>query len=207
MRKLFILSALALLCFASCKKDDDSGNNNNNNNNNTTSGEPRAGSKWTYKITQFNEAGTATGSQTVGFTAADTTIAGNTYVVLKESSSNMPNRILQKKTDGWWSMPLPSTNISMFFKTTAAVGDWYLMAISDNTIDTARVRSLNQSVTVPAGTFNCQFVEGYDTNSKEDEYYFNADNGLVIRQGTFDARTAGSGMYEKQRLELVSFQR
>ena len=72
------------------------------------------------------------------------------------------------------------------------------------------VKEINASVTVPAGSFsNCYMVEGDDSNSKEDEFWFSKDGAILIKFNTYDEKAAGpaTNLFLDQSLELVSFTR
>jgi hypothetical protein len=201
-KNILMLFIAAITITAACTKSTDPAPEN------PSGTDPKKGSQWTYKMTTYDQSGTSTGSTNVSFVGDTMTISGSSWIILKETSSMLPKIGIQKRADGWWWVPFPNTNASLWFKTPAAVGDKYNYNISDLTVDTAKVTSINSSVTVPAGAFsNLTFMEGFDTNSKEDEYYFTATGAILVRQGTFDDRTPGPGMYEKQRMELVSFTR
>ena len=202
MKKVNLLLAIsALIFFTACTKSSDPSPVV------PSAGDPKKGSTWTFRDTYFNQAGTITGTSTYSLVADTLTIGGSLWLILKESSSGTAAIGLQKRADGWWWVPLPNPNASLWFKTPAAVGDKYNYNISDFTVDTAKVMNINASVTVPAGTYaGCTFIQAFDTNSMEDEYYFTPTGPILLRTGTFDDRTpAGTGVYEKQRVELVAY--
>ena len=61
-----------------------------------------------------------------------------------------------------------------------------------------------------AGSFsNCYMVEGDDSNSKEDEFWFSKDGAILIKFNTYDEKAAGpaTNLFLDQSLELVSFTR
>jgi hypothetical protein len=194
---LFLFSFL-LLIFSSCKKSD-SGSTP------TTTDEIRVGSRWVFKYTQYNENGSVVGTTNLTFVATTQTIAGSSWLLLTEQSSSLPYIALQKRTDGWWQVPLPNTTPSLWFKYPCAVNDSYNITVSDGTTDTGKVTSTNASVTVPAGTYNnCIKVEQHDTNSLEDEYWFTTAGPIVLKVTEYDEKSTG-GMFMSQLLELVSF--
>lgn len=184
-------------CFGSCKKDDTSTA--------PEVKEPKAGSSWTYKQTEYLEDGTVKGTATLSLAASDTNIWNGTGLVLRETNYRIPVFLIQKRADGWWWAPLPNTTPSLWFKTTAAVNDQYLLSITDGSTDTAKVVDLNKTVTVAGGTFPCQYVESYDGGRKEDEWYFSANDGLLLQQVTYDQKTSGTGIWVKRKTELTSF--
>jgi len=171
-----------------------------------STGDPKKGSKWTFKDTYFNQAGTITGTDTYSLVADTLTVGGSLWLILKESVTGQVAIGIQKRVNGWWWVPFPNPNASLWFKDPAAVGDKYNYNISDNTVDTSKVMNIAASVTVPAGTFTTTYVQSFDTNSMEDEWYFSSTGPILVRTGTFDDKTpAGTGVYEKQRVELVSY--
>ena len=201
MKKVNLLLAIsAAIFFTACTKSTDPSPVV------PSAGDPKKGSTWTFKDTYFNQAGTITGTSTYSLVADTLTIGGSLWLILKESSTGTVAIGLQKRTDGWWWVPFPNPNASLWFKTPAVVGDKYNYNISDFTVDTSKVMNIAASVTVPAGTFTTTYIQSFDTNSMEDEWYFSSTGAILIRQGTFDDRTpAGTGVYEKQRVELVAY--
>ena len=201
-KNIFLLLISAVWLLSACSKDSDS-------NPVPVSGtDPQKGSQWTYKYTFYDQSGAVTGSTNVSFIGDTMTIGGSAWIVLKITGTGEPAIALQKRADGWWWVPFPNPSASLWFKTPAAVGDQYNYNISDLTVDTMKVRNINANLTVPAGSFTgVSFMQGYDTNSQEDEYYFTTTGPILLRAGTFDDLTPGPGVYEKQRSELISFTR
>jgi len=199
--RIILFPAALILFFAACTKSTDPDPVT------PSAGDPKKGSRWTFKNTYFNQSGTITGTDTYSLVADTATLNGTLWLLLKETVSGNTTVGLQKRADGWWWVPFPNPNASLWFKNPSAVGDKYNYNISDFTVDTMKVRNINASITVPAGTYaGCTFSEAYDTNSKEDEFYFYPTGPLLIRSGTFDDKVpAGTGIYEKQRVELVSY--
>jgi len=200
--RLKFLSAFASLSilFASCSPNDDDTDVP------PASGtDPKANSTWVYKVTQYNEAGTATGSSNVTLKGVEVTVGGSTWLNLVEQTSMQPLIALQKRNDGWWYLPYPGSATSLWFKYPAAANDTYPYVYG-----TATVKNTNASVTVPAGTFNGTYmVEGRDANSLEDEFWFATSGAVLVKFNTYDERAAGpaSNVYRKQSMELVSFTR
>jgi len=201
MKKLNILSALfVLFCFEACTKSTDPAVVT------PASTDPKKGSVWVYKSTYYNQAGTVTSTNNTTYIGDTLTSGGSVWILLKESVSGLPAVGIQKRADGWWYVPFPNVNASLWFKTPAVVGDKYNYNISDGTVDTSKVMNINATLTVPAGTYTgCTYIQSFDTNSMEDEYYFLPTGAILMRTGTFDDKVPGPGIYEKQRTELVSF--
>ena len=201
MRKSIPFYALAgLLIFAACSKSTDSPVVP------PAAGDPKKGSTWTFKFTYYNEAGTVTGTNNQSFVADTMTVSGSQWTILEESTTGQAVIGIQKRADGWWWIPFPNTTPSLWFKSPASVGDKYNYNISDFTVDTSKVRNIAATVTVPAGTYTgCTFIQSFDTNSMEDEWYFVPTGPVLVRTSTFDNRSAGPGEFEKQRSELVSY--
>ena len=201
MKKQHVLLALlAILSFSACTKSTDPSPVA------PSTGDPQKGSKWTFKDTYYNQSGTITGTDTYSLIADTLTIAGSKWLILKESVTGQVAIGIQKRTDGWWWVPFPNPNASLWFKNPAVVGDKYNLNLSDYTTDTSKVMNINASVTVPAGNYTCTYIQSFDTNSMEDDAYFSATGPILVRTGTFDDKVpAGTGVYEKQRVELVSY--
>lgn len=196
------LSALAalVLIFSSCNPNGDDVDNPPSS---TT--DPKAGSTWVYKVTQYNEAGTALGSANFTLKGVEVTINGSTWLNLVNQATMQPIIAIQKRTDGWWYLPYPGTATSLWFKYPATVNETYPYVYG-----TCTVKNINESVSVPAGTFNgCYMVEGRDTNSLEDEFWFTTSGAVLVKFDTYDEKAAGppSNVYKKQSMELVSFTR
>ncbi|RTL58262.1 MAG: hypothetical protein EKK37_07950 [Sphingobacteriales bacterium] len=198
LRSIIILAATAVIF--SCKKSK-------SDNPNTTE-EIKAGTKWVFKVSELNEAGTVISSNNYTLVASAQTFAGSSWFVLTEQTTSTPVIAIQKRSDGWWQLPLPYTTASLWYKTNAAVNDTYNITISDGTTDVAKVTSITASVTVPAGTYNnCTKVESHDTNSLENEYWFTGSGPIVVKITEYDEKAAGpaSNIYMAQLWELVSF--
>ena len=169
--------------------------------------DPQVGSRWSYKETTYDESGTATSTSTLNLTGVSLSSGGTNWISMVNTANNIPVIAIQKRSDGWWYLPSPASNTlsSLWFKFPAAVNDTYLYVFG-----TCKVLSTSTSVTVPAGTFtNTYFVQGDDTNSKEDEFWFTNSGPVLVRFDTYDQRIAGpaSNVYRKQSIELISYTR
>jgi hypothetical protein len=195
MKKLLSIILLLSLLVTSCKKDE--------NTNTNTVNEPRANSVWVYKHTTYNEAGTATSTTNLTFKGVEVTVAGSTWLNLVNQANSQPIIALQKRTEGWWYISYPSTTPSLWFKYPATVNETYAYAFG-----TCTVKDINATVSVPGGSFTgCYMVEGHDSNSLEDEFWFAKEGAILIKFNTYDQRAAGpaSNVYKKESLELISF--
>lgn len=203
MKKNHILLALiVILSLSECTKSTDPAPVA------PAAGDPKKGSQWTFKYTSYNEAGVVTGAINRSFVADTATLNGTFTILLKETVSNQITLGLQKRADGWWWIPFPNPNASLWFKNPAVVGDQYNLINADYTVDVCKVISITSSLTVPFGSYtNAYFIQMTAANNTlDDEYYFSATGPILIRSGTFDPKTApATGMYEKQRSELVTY--
>jgi len=146
-----------------------------------TGTDPRDGSTWVFKYSTYDEAGNVTATSNQTFKGVEVTIGGSTYV------------------------SYPGTTSSLWFKYPATLNETYPYIFG-----TCTVKDINASVTVPAGTYTgCYKVEGNDTNSLEDEFWFSNVGAILIKFNTYDERAAGpaSNVYKNESLELVSFTR
>ena len=196
--KVFI-SILALsVVMLSCKKDSD-------NNQPPPGNGPIENSQWVYKSTTYNEGGSVIETGNITLNAVAATIGGSTWLNMVDQSTGQPIIAIQKRTEGWWYNAYPDGPPSLWFKYPAAVNETYPYAFG-----TCLVKEINASVTVPAGSFsNCYMVEGDDSNSKEDEFWFSKDGAILIKFNTYDEKAAGpaTNLFLDQSLELVSFTR
>ncbi len=197
MKKILIIAFIAAI-FGSCNKDNDPDPPPSSN-------DPKTGSKWSYKLTIFNEAGTATGTTNLNLTGTEITVNGSKWIALTDQTTGQAILALQKRSDGWWYLPSPGSNLisSLWFKHPANVNDTYPYVYG-----TCKVLNVNTSVTVPAGIYNgCYFVQGDDTNSKEDEFWFTTTGPVLVRFDTYDQKVAGpaNNVYRNQSLELISY--
>lgn len=192
----FVMLALSsVIILSACSKSDSPSGS-------TT--EPKTGSKWVFKHTEYNESGGVISTANITLVGSAYTYAGTNWILLTEQSSGTPMVAIQKRADGWWQIPLPNTTPSLWYKTPAASNDQYLINISDGTTDTAKVNGTGVAVTVPAGTYSCTYVKSYDTNSLENEWWF-SDGPLLVQNTEYDEKTTG-GYYIAQRMELISYQ-
>ncbi|MCW3075191.1 MAG: hypothetical protein JWP69_2260 [Flaviaesturariibacter sp.] len=201
--KATFLMPLTVLClfFSACDRNDDDDSNGG-----TTNGtDPRANSTWVYKVTQYNEAGATIGSVNMTLKGVEVTLGGATWLNMVDQSTMQPVIALRKNTDGWWYLPYPGTATSLWFKYPATVNETYPYVYG-----TCTVKNINESVTVPAGAFTGTYmVEGHDTNSLEDEFWFTTSGAVLVKFNTYDQKAAGpaSNVFKKQSLELVSYTR
>ncbi len=196
MKKTIWAILFSAICLVSCKKNDDNAAVSSSN-------DPKTGSRWVYTVKLYNEAGTVTGTSTLTLVGTEITVLGSKWISMVDQATSAPVIALQKRTEGWWYLPTPGTASSLWFKYPAVVNETYPYVYG-----TCTVKDINASVTVPAGTFTgCYFVEGNDTNSLEDEFWFTNTGAVMVRFYTYDEKAAGpaSNVYRKQSLELVSY--
>lgn len=196
--KKILISSIIVLIFGSCKKDNEPDPS-------TSSNDPKTGSKWTFKVKNYNEAGTVTSTSNLNFTGTEITSGSIKWIALTEQVSGISTVALQKRADGWWYLPSPGSNtlFSLWFKYPATVNEIYPYVYG-----TCKVLNVNTSVTVPAETYaGCYFIQRDDTNSKEDEFWFTTSGPVLVRFDTHDqkATVPASNVYRNQSLELVSF--
>lgn len=197
-KHLFYLLTFVAVLFASCEKKNESTTPPN-----TT--DPKAGSVWVFKYTAYNEAGTVTGTSNLTYNGVEVTIGGPTWLNLVDAGTGSPIIAMQKRAEGWWYISYPTTTPSLWFKYPATLNETYAYVFG-----TCTVKDINASVTVPAGTYNgCYKVDGNDTNSLEDEFWFTSTGAILVKFNTYDQRVAGpaSNVYRKESLELISFTR
>ena len=196
-RKLFILVITTLFLFSACNKNNDPATP-------ASTTDPKAGSQWVFKYTTYNEAGTVTGTSNVTYTGVEVSIGGTTWLNLVDGTGS-PIIAMQKRAEGWWYISYPTTTPSLWFKYPATLNETYAYVFG-----TCTVKDINASVVVPAATFNgCYKVDGNDTNSLEDEFWFTSTGAILVKFNTYDQKVAGpaSNVYRKESLELVSFTR
>ena len=169
----------------------------------TTNTDPKAGSKWVYVTKTYNEAGAITSTTTQTYIGVEVTVAGSKWISTVDQATSIASSALQKRTDGWWYIPGGSNTSSLWFKYPALVNESYTYVFG-----TCMVKDINASVVVPAGTFNgCYYVQGHDTNSLEDEFWFTNSGAVLVYFNTYDQRVVGpaSNVYKKRSTELVSY--
>ena len=199
MKKILLpLFAIITLLFSSCKKDNEQATLGN-----TT--DPKAGSKWVFRYTTYNEAGAATGISDLTYLGVEVNVGGSTWLNLVEQGSGQPIIAIQKRTEGWWYIAYPNTTPSLWFKNPATVNETYAYVYG-----TCTVKDINASIVVPAGNYTgCYKVDGNDTNSLEDEFWFTSTGPILVKYNTYDEKVAApaSNVYRNESLELVSFTR
>ncbi len=144
MKRLAIL--LVCAAFFCCGDDDDPTGPNQG-------GEiyPMAiGNTWTYEVVDFDTSGIEESRDTIWTTVVrDTVIEGETWYVTEslDDEDGIHLSYCTSRSDGFWA-DWPEEQL--YYKYPANVGDRYMV---DE--DTVVVESLSESVTVPAGQFNC----------------------------------------------------
>ncbi|MBL0355523.1 MAG: hypothetical protein IPP72_00925 [Chitinophagaceae bacterium] len=192
MKKNLLLLAI-IFCAFSCKKD------------NTTptpaTGDLKIGTKWVYKYTSFDAAGTVLSSDNISLTiTSQQTVAGETWWVATGSGTPA---FIRKTTIGYYTVQNSVSQLQ--FKVPAAVNDTWRVTYSNSAGDYGdyKVLTLNQNVTVPMGTIACYYAEATDSNSLEDKVWYNNAN-MLVKQEQYDDNGSGT-MFKAFSLELVSF--
>ena len=193
MKHTLYVAIVCAVLFTACKKEA------------TTKGDttaPTNGSTWVFKIAQFNEMGDTTTSQNTTLRAEEATVGGSTWLKLNDLSGQT-KLLIQKRSDGWWYSNGSAS--SLWYKTSASVGDTYAYIYG-----TCTVKAVSSSLTVPAGTFtDVTHVEGHDTNSLEDEFWFTNSGSVLLRFDTYDAKSGQpeANVYRKESWTLVNYTR
>ena len=151
MIRTLLLAVITLCCITSCKKD--------NAKEPDATSDIKVGSKWVFKYTTFNSSGATTGTANIEMTvSAEQTIGGEKWWVLTTTGSATPE-IIRKATNGYITY---KNNVAQLqFKIPAAVNDTWRVTYSSAAGDYGdfTVKAINQSVTVPGGTFSTYYAE------------------------------------------------
>jgi len=107
------------------------------------------GNTWTFEVAQFDTLGNVESLDTIsGEVVRDTVIAGETwYVTEGEDEDGIHSGYCILRSDGFYE-GWPQEEL--LYKYPVQVGDWYM--VED---DTVQVEDLSESVSVPAGDFDC----------------------------------------------------
>ncbi len=160
------------------------------------------GNQWISDVTEYNSSGQVTAHYIdTGYIGGDTIIVDTTwYLFLDEDSASVDTSIWTNKDDGAWSWTdSASAPQALFFKYPANPGDSY--PLYDVTVT---VESINESVTVPAGTFTCYYyrvhIPVYGTIGR----IWVAPNIGIVRAEEYELTLFGT--YLSRVVELVSYQ-
>jgi len=185
---------LISLFILSCKKDD-----------NPTAATPaatqilplKAGNQWTFKVTNYNQAGVVTSIGTMIITVLrDSIISGETWSVLS-STSGTNLAVYTNRTDGLYAMS--SGTPYLLAKYPGSVNDTYTGIQSSK-----KIMSTNISITVPKGTYSCyqyQTTSSVISTLVTNEYY-SPGVGYIQLEGA-DIGTDGK-VYRSTLYELAS---
>lgn len=199
MKKLLLTTSLATsVLFTACKKEET-----------TTPTTPattttvKAGSVFTYQHVDYDDAAGTNIISTTQFTITmlrDTTVSGEKwFVVERKSGASIEYGLMKFASDGVYTFGSSGGKMNMKFN--AAVNDTWV----DASNQTCVVKSLNQSITVPKGSFtNATYVESSDANSLENKTWYN-DKEYLLRNEEYDeSPTVPGTMILDYRDELVS---
>lgn len=178
---------LISLTFCSCKKEEDDPEINNPIITQSTFGFMKTGTKWTYNTFDsedptivLNEVFEITEMGNDGWGKVKWTIEGVIVQTLDWYSDNsLFSNLAQKNT---------VKKLTLCTKDPVLNDTWTetWTTTTGNVTNTRKVTALNQSVTVPAGTFNC--IKIHETTSEDNIYYkdywFNVQNGIIKTEGT-----------------------
>jgi major membrane immunogen (membrane-anchored lipoprotein) len=171
-----MLLAFVLVGLTACSSDDDSSSSS------CSSNIPfvQTGKSFTYSISQFGFNG-----GTLKFTYGDCN--GNGFLVTRETF-DISGGLVQTATDlhkqdGDFLVTDSNNNGDYFakiYKKNAVVGDIWSVTRPDGSIVTHEVVSVNEQVTVPAGTFTCKvFKYTTTTTVNESLVYWNDEVGNI----------------------------
>jgi hypothetical protein len=194
IRTLFFSLAL-MLCITGCKKDNATEPDAASN--------IKVGSKWVFKYTSYNSGGAVTGTMNIEMVVSgEQTVAGEKWWALTTTGSPTPE-LIRKAANGY--ITFKNNLAQLQFKIPAVLNDTWRVTFSNTAGDYSdfTVKAINQSVTVPGGTFATYYAEGYDSNSIEDKVWYDEAH-ILIKQQEFDEGPGGV-MYMDHQLELVSF--
>lgn len=173
--------------FYSCKKEEDNPETNNPIVTQSTFGFMKTGTKWTYNTFDsedptivIDEVFEITEMETDGWAKVKWTVGGFVVQTVEWYADNtLFSNLAQKNTVKKLCLCTKSPAINDTWSETWATS-------TGNVTNTRTVTALNQSVTVPAGTFNC--IKIHETTSEDNIYYtdywFNVQNGIIKTEGT-----------------------
>ncbi len=154
----------------------------------------KTGNTWTYKTTRMDTVISSHFNKVIG----DTIILGETWS--RVSYDDALVSIMKNKSDGLWFMnPTKSTSgiAILYYKYPVPAGTQYVTTDGVN----VTVVSVNETVTVPMGTFSCYHYTMTYPNSEVYQEYYCPGKGLV-RMDKFAVNGGISVLKEK--VELVS---
>jgi hypothetical protein len=200
MKKHVLILLLCSVSFVACNNDDDE--------NPTPTPTPttgvKAGSKFTYTRTDYDETGTnVKGSADYTLTMLrDTTLSdGKWLVVERKDPTTTQYGLIKFASDGMYVYRDGAAKRDYKFNT--AVNDTW----TNSNSETVLVKSINQSVTTPSGTYtNATYIETSDANSMENKIWYN-DKEYMLRSEEYDEHPTQAGqMVIDYRDELKSVQ-
>ena len=193
---------LAVLWISSCSKKD---SNPVTTNNSTTIFALVIGNQWIYQNYTYDSA-----SGTLILAARDTAkITRDTLIQGEKWFTSGNGSYSANRSDGNWEYDTIS-GMQLNFKYPAQVNDSYKVIIFDSGghgSDTEKVKvlSINQSVTVPAGTFSCVTYQWSNpTGDAIATFQFAPGIGLVYEQ-LEEINPANNRMFVFSKMELLSY--
>lgn len=201
-KQLIAYGTLMSLLLSACGKEE---TKNNTTPTTPTTTTVKAGSVFTFQRTDYDSLAGTSVLSTTQYTLTmlrDSTLNGEKWLVVERKDSKGSQYGLMKfAADGMYN--LGSGGAKMQLKFNAAVNDTWVDASSQTCV----VKSLNQSLTVPKGSFtNATYMESSDANSLENKMWYN-DTEYLLRNEEYDEKPGAPGtMILDYRDELVSIQ-
>ncbi|WP_276131824.1 hypothetical protein [Polluticoccus soli] len=201
MKKQVLTLLLGSLVFVACNNDDD----DNPTPTPTPTTGVKAGSKFTYTRTDYDS---LTGTQVIAtydYTLTmlrDSTLSDGKWLFAEMKYPNKTQYgFLKFTSDGVYVFK--GGKAVMDYKFSAAVNDKWTNSNDESVV----VKSLNQSVTTPAGSFtNATHIETSDANSMENKVWYNDKEFLLKSEEYDDHPTQVGQMIIDYRDELKSVQ-
>jgi len=160
----------------------------------------KVGNQWTIETTVLDSAGEIIEADTVVFElVGDTLIQDETWYILAVDGMIDPEMSpLTNRDDGLWH---GGPSGGLIFKYPAAVNDTFMVGT-----DTATVESINDTITVPAGTFICYNYKWAGPSDPDRPYQFHylAPRVGIIKDEEY-RKTAGGYIYCNIRWKLLSY--
>jgi len=207
MKKSLLISMLLMiiLLVVSCNDTTPTMPVITTNNDSTGIWPMRVGYTWGYNISYYNSKDSIYKQDNDTWTIILDTMMESDKAYLVESAQNKKNGISPHpffiKPDGVYGYPLDTFNIQLWYKYPAKQNEKYLFGN-----DTIQVISINSSINVKAGKFNCikySSKRHYLNNSYDlDEDYFSPGLGKVFSRST---SYNNDTLVSKVEMELINY--